>query len=47
MVFMLAKELLLSKRKSIKAIEDFVAGGGDLYVPIPIKKLVSKQLARV
>ena len=32
------------KRKSIKAYEDFVAGGGNLYVPSPIKKRCSKKL---
>ncbi|MEL6416637.1 MAG: C4-dicarboxylate ABC transporter substrate-binding protein, partial [Pseudomonadota bacterium] len=26
------------KRKSIQAYEDFVAGGGDLYVPTPEQK---------
>ena len=26
------------KRKSIQAYEDFVAGGGDLYVPTPEEK---------
>ena len=32
------------KRKSIKAYEDFVAGGGDLYMfQRPIKKLVLKK----
>ncbi len=33
------------KRKSIKAYEDFVAGGGDLYVPTPEEKEAFKQAA--
>lgn len=33
------------KRKSIKAYEDFVAGGGDLYVPTPAEKDAFKQAA--
>jgi hypothetical protein len=32
------------KRKSIKAYEDFVAGGGDLYVPTPDQKAGFKKL---
>ena len=36
------------KRKSIKAYEDFVAGGGDLYVPTPDQKATNfkKMLAQ-
>ena len=33
------------KRKSIQAYEDFVAGGGDLYVPTPEEKEAFKQAA--
>ena len=33
------------KRKSIKAYEDFVAGGGDLYVPTPAQKASFKEAA--
>jgi TRAP-type transport system periplasmic protein len=33
------------KRKSIKAYEDFVAGGGDLYVPTPEQKAAFKEAA--
>jgi TRAP-type C4-dicarboxylate transport system substrate-binding protein len=33
------------KRKSIKAYEDFVAGGGDLYVPSPEEKAKFKAAA--
>ncbi|WP_270731062.1 TRAP transporter substrate-binding protein [Shimia sp. Alg240-R146] len=33
------------KRKSIKAYEDFVAGGGDLYVPTPDEKAAFKEAA--
>ncbi|MEX0344978.1 MAG: TRAP transporter substrate-binding protein DctP [Rhizobiaceae bacterium] len=33
------------KRKSIKAYEDFVAGGGDLYVPSPEEKAMFKEAA--
>lgn len=33
------------KRKSIKAYEDFVAGGGDLYVPTPEEKAMFKGAA--
>ena len=33
------------KRKSIKAYEDFVAGGGDLYVPTPAEKAAFKTAA--
>ena len=33
------------KRKSIKAYEDFVAGGGDLYVPSPDEKAKFKAAA--
>ncbi|MBT5630292.1 MAG: TRAP transporter substrate-binding protein [Pseudomonadales bacterium] len=33
------------KRKSIKAYEDFVAGGGDLYVPTPAEKAAFKKAA--
>jgi TRAP-type C4-dicarboxylate transport system substrate-binding protein len=33
------------KRKSIKAYEDFVAGGGDLYVPTPEQKAKFKAAA--
>ncbi|MBS8260425.1 C4-dicarboxylate ABC transporter substrate-binding protein [Roseibium polysiphoniae] len=33
------------KRKSIKAYEDFVAGGGDLYVPTPDQKAAFKEAA--
>ena len=33
------------KRKSIKAYSDFVAGGGDLYVPIPAEKAQFKDAA--
>jgi TRAP-type C4-dicarboxylate transport system substrate-binding protein len=33
------------KRKSIKAYEDFVAGGGNLYVPTPIQKASFKKAA--
>lgn len=33
------------KRKSIKAYEDFVAGGGDLYVPSPEEKAAFKEAA--
>ena len=33
------------KRKSIKAYEDFVAGGGDLYVPTPDQKASFKKAA--
>ena len=31
------------KRKSIKAYEDFVAGGGNLYVPTPDQKAMFKK----
>ena len=33
------------KRKSIQAYEDFVAGGGDLYVPTPDEKAAFKESA--
>ncbi|MEK0163281.1 TRAP transporter substrate-binding protein DctP [Phaeobacter sp. JH20_36] len=33
------------KRKSIQAYEDFVAGGGDLYVPTPEQKAAFKSAA--
>ena len=33
------------KRKSIQAYEDFVAGGGDLYVPTPSEKAAFKESA--
>ncbi|MFD0916644.1 TRAP transporter substrate-binding protein DctP [Pseudahrensia aquimaris] len=33
------------KRKSIKAYEEFVAGGGDLYVPTPAEKAAFKEAA--
>ncbi|WP_293577169.1 TRAP transporter substrate-binding protein DctP [Phaeobacter sp.] len=33
------------KRKSIQAYEDFVAGGGDLYVPTPAQKAAFKTAA--
>jgi TRAP-type C4-dicarboxylate transport system substrate-binding protein len=33
------------KRKSIKAYEDFVAGGGSLYVPSPNQKAMFKEAA--
>ncbi|AUQ50275.1 putative TRAP transporter extracellular solute binding protein, family 7 [Phaeobacter inhibens] len=33
------------KRKSIQAYEDFVAGGGDLYVPTPDQKAAFKSAA--
>lgn len=33
------------KRKSIQAYADFVAGGGDLYVPTPAEKAVFKESA--
>jgi TRAP-type C4-dicarboxylate transport system substrate-binding protein len=33
------------KRKSIKAYQDFVAGGGDLYVPTPDEKAAFKTAA--
>jgi hypothetical protein len=33
------------KRKSIKAYEDFVAEGGDLYVPTPAEKAAFKAAA--
>ena len=33
------------KRKSIKAYEDFVAGGGNLYVPSPGQKAMFKEAA--
>lgn len=33
------------KRKSIQAYEDFVAGGGDLYVPSPAQKAMFKDAA--
>ncbi|TCS67590.1 TRAP-type C4-dicarboxylate transport system substrate-binding protein [Primorskyibacter sedentarius] len=33
------------KRKSIQAYEDFVAGGGDLYVPTPEEKEAFKEAA--
>ncbi len=33
------------KRKSIKAYEDFVAGGGSLYVPTPDQKAMFKEAA--
>ncbi|MCG7622277.1 MULTISPECIES: TRAP transporter substrate-binding protein [unclassified Epibacterium] len=33
------------KRKSIAAYEDFVAGGGDLYVPTPEQKAAFKEAA--
>jgi TRAP-type C4-dicarboxylate transport system substrate-binding protein len=33
------------KRKSIQAYEDFVAGGGDLYVPTPEQKAAFKTAA--
>ncbi|MEO0680520.1 MAG: TRAP transporter substrate-binding protein DctP [Pseudomonadota bacterium] len=33
------------KRKSIQAYQDFVAGGGDLYVPTPEEKAAFKQSA--
>ncbi|MEL7212651.1 MAG: TRAP transporter substrate-binding protein DctP [Pseudomonadota bacterium] len=34
------------KRKSIQAYEDFVAGGGDLYVPTPEEKAVFAEAAK-
>lgn len=34
------------KRKSIQAYEDFVAGGGDLYVPTPAQKASFKEAAQ-
>ncbi len=34
------------KRKSIKAYEDFVAGGGNLYVPTPAQKASFKEAAK-
>jgi TRAP-type C4-dicarboxylate transport system substrate-binding protein len=33
------------KRKSIQAYKDFVAGGGDLYVPSPSEKAAFKEAA--
>ena len=33
------------KRKSIQAYSDFVAGGGDLYVPTPAEKAAFKKAA--
>jgi len=33
------------KRKSIQAYSDFVAGGGDLYVPTPAEKASFKEAA--
>lgn len=33
------------KRKSIQAYEDFVAGGGDLYVPTPAQKSAFREAA--
>ncbi|MEM1317876.1 MAG: TRAP transporter substrate-binding protein DctP, partial [Pseudomonadota bacterium] len=33
------------KRKSIQAYEDFVKGGGDLYVPTPAEKAAFKEAA--
>ena len=33
------------KRKSIQAYEDFVAGGGDLYVPTPEQKAAFTEAA--
>ncbi|MEL6141795.1 MAG: C4-dicarboxylate ABC transporter substrate-binding protein, partial [Bacteroidota bacterium] len=33
------------KRKSIQAYEDFVAGGGDLYVPTPEQKAAFAEAA--
>ncbi len=33
------------KRKSIQAYQDFVAGGGDLYVPTPAQKAAFKEAA--
>ena len=33
------------KRKSIQAYADFVAGGGDLYVPTPGEKAAFKEAA--
>ncbi len=33
------------KRKSIQAYEDFVAGGGDIYVPSPAEKAMFKEAA--
>lgn len=33
------------KRKSIQAYADFVAGGGDLYVPTPDEKAAFKDAA--
>ena len=33
------------KRKSIQAYQDFVAGGGDLYVPTPAEKAQFKEAA--
>ena len=33
------------KRKSIQAYEDFVAGGGNLYVPSPAQKAMFKEAA--
>ncbi|MEP5152764.1 TRAP transporter substrate-binding protein DctP [Planktotalea sp.] len=33
------------KRKSIQAYQDFVAGGGDLYVPTPAEKAAFKESA--
>ena len=34
------------KRKSLQAYEDFVAGGGDLYVPTPEEKAVFAEAAK-
>jgi len=34
------------KRKSIQAYQDFVAGGGDIYVPTPEEKAAFKQAAQ-
>ncbi|SDY21081.1 TRAP transporter substrate-binding protein DctP [Citreimonas salinaria] len=34
------------KRKSIQAYEDFVAGGGDLYVPTPVEKEAFREAAQ-
>jgi TRAP-type C4-dicarboxylate transport system substrate-binding protein len=33
------------KRKSIQAYEDFVAGGGDIYVPTPDEKAAFREAA--
>jgi TRAP-type C4-dicarboxylate transport system substrate-binding protein len=33
------------KRKSIQAYEDFVAGGGDIYVPTPDEKAMFREAA--